>query len=64
MKVTESECVACGLPCIHTACPYYSVTRYYCDLCEDEVEDLYYLGNNELCADCALKQLEKVRHDD
>lgn len=60
MIVVESECVDCDLPCIYEACPYYRVARYYCDKCHDEVDDLYAWGNEELCADCVLKQLEKV----
>ena len=60
--VVESECVDCPkeLGCIYEACPYYKVTRYYCDCCHDEVDDLYIWDNEELCADCVLKQFEKV----
>lgn len=64
MKVTECECVDCGLPCIYKACHYYNVTRYYCDKCMNEDDNLYYFGHQELCVDCILKQLEKVEHDD
>ena len=59
MKMTSNECVDCDLPCIYTACPYYQVTRYYCDECNEE-EELYEYDNQELCANCILKTLPKV----
>lgn len=59
MKRTESECVDCGLPCKGKSCPYYSVTRYYCDECGEETQ-LYYYDGKELCIDCIEKTLEKV----
>lgn len=64
MIVTESECVQCGLPCLHNACPYYRVTRLYCDNCKDESESLWYFDGEQLCKDCILNQLEKVEEDD
>lgn len=64
MIVIDNECVDCGLPCLYTACPYYKVVRFFCDECETEVEDLYYFGTEQLCADCVLKQLEKVEFED
>lgn len=59
MKRTESECVSCGFPCMGEACPYFRVTRFYCDECKDEAE-LYEYEGKELCADCILKKFEKV----
>lgn len=61
MKITGSECVGCpsDLGCIYEACPYYKVTRYYCDECEAETE-LYHFDGQELCADCILDRLDKV----
>lgn len=66
MIVIGSECVDCPkeLGCIFSACPYYRVVHYICDHCEEEVEDLFYWGNEQLCSDCALKQLEKVEFED
>lgn len=60
MKKTESECVSCGLPCMRSACPYYSVTRYYCDKCGNEEEHLYHFEGEELCIDCIKDMLEEV----
>ena len=55
----ESECVQCGMPCLLDACPYYRVTRYYCDECGEE-ETLYHYEDEELCIDCITKTLKKV----
>ena len=49
--------------CIFEACPYYSVTRTYCDRCGEE-EDLYYWDGDELCVSCILQQLRPVEYED
>lgn len=59
MQVTKSECVSCGRPCIGKACPYYEVTRFYCDRCKKETT-LYMVDDEELCVDCLLKDFEVV----
>ena len=59
MKRTENECVSCGLPCTGRSCPYYSVTRYYCDQCGEE-KTLYNTDDGELCAECVIDNLTKV----
>ncbi len=59
MRKTENDCVDCGLPCIGTSCPYYKVTRYYCDNCKEE-EQLYYYDGGEYCLNCIESMLEKV----
>ena len=63
MKITESECVDCGLPCIHKSCPYYEVTRFICDKCGAE-ETLYEFDGQELCLDCISKLLPVVQGSD
>ena len=60
MKISESDCVDCGLPCMYKACPHYEVVRYICDNCKDDVYELYHFEGQELCGDCVLEQLEKV----
>ena len=60
MRISESDCVDCGLPCIHEACRHYEVVRYVCDNCKEDVYELYHFDGEELCADCVLEQLEKV----
>ena len=66
MIKTENECVGCpdGLPCLYELCPYWAVTRLCCDQCDDEVETLYWWGNEQLCLNCIEKQLERVDIDD
>ena len=62
MIVTENECVDCGLPCIHESCRHWAVTRFYCDKCHEDVENLYYFEDQELCIDCIEQQLERVEY--
>ncbi len=62
--IIDSNCVDCGYPCRHEACIYYKVIRYICDNCKEEQDDLYVFDGQELCAECILKQLEKVEYDD
>jgi len=64
MIVTENECVDCGLPCLRTSCPYWAVTRLYCDECENEEYPLYWWHGRQLCLDCIEKELERVEIDD
>ena len=59
MQRTESECVNCGFPCMGRACPYFRVTRFYCDKCKEEAE-LYHTVDGDFCADCILDNLPKV----
>lgn len=58
----ENECVGCSpdMGCLGSSCPYMNVARFYCDKCKNEVEELYKYEDKELCADCVLKELEKV----
>ena len=64
MTRKESGCVRCGLPCIGDACPNYRVTRLICDICGEEPEELYCFDGEELCAECVLKRLDKVKLED
>ena len=64
MIVTENECVDCGLPCIYESCPYWAVTRLYCDCCGNEEYTLYHWDYQHLCLDCIEARLERVEIDD
>ena len=64
MIYTENECVDCGLPCIYESCPYWAVTRCYCDCCGDECDVLYWWDGQQLCLDCIEERLERVEIDD
>lgn len=64
--VIESGCVGCPteMGCLYEACPYYKITRFYCDKCHEETEDLYKWNNEEWCADCIINDLERVEYND
>ncbi len=61
MKKIENECVNCPIEigCIGNSCPYRNVVRFYCDKCGNE-EQLYHFEDEELCANCLLKNFEVV----
>ena len=68
----EDECVGCDLHCIGRACPYQNVRHLYCDHCGDEVDRLYLVDGDEVCADCAerlyndesiTESLEEIRYE-
>ena len=59
MVKTESGCVDCGLPCNGVACPNYRVLVFECDLCHDEVDELYEVDGEDLCLDCLKKEFRK-----
>jgi len=66
MVKIENDCVGCSVPaypCLGSACPYRNVKHYYCDNCNDEVEEgeLYQYGNEQLCLDCIKNDLEVVK---
>lgn len=58
MITYEDQCVGCPQGCIN--CGRKRVPVMICDKCKEEQEDLYYVGNEQLCADCALDALDKV----
>lgn len=62
MIITENECVDCRLPCLYESCPYWAVTRLYCDECENEEYPLYWWDGQQLCLDCIEEKLEKVEY--
>jgi hypothetical protein len=64
MRVVSSDCCDCGLPCRYEACRFYKVIRYICDRCEEEHEELYHFGPDELCLNCIKELLERVEYYD
>ena len=46
------DCAAPGYPCRGSACPNRRVPVYYCDKCGAELDEVYEVGNEELCEDC------------
>ena len=63
MITYEDECVGCPteMGCMGSACPYRNVPHLYCDKCEQEVDDLYEWDDEQVCIDCILKSLDKVK---
>lgn len=59
MIKTFNECVNCGLPCLGDTCPNRHVTRFYCDKCGDETDELYEVDGEELCEDCLKDRFRK-----
>jgi hypothetical protein len=55
MKRVLDECVGCcdlGLQCQGITCPNRSVTRFYCDNCDEEITEVFLYDGQELCEDC------------
>ena len=57
----ENECVLCPreLGCLGKACPYQGVPHYYCDKCNDEVDELYEVDGDDYCEYCLKKEFRK-----
>lgn len=60
-----NECCGCavpGYPCIGSACELRNYPHYYCDRCDEEVDqgELYRYDGEELCIDCIKASLEVV----
>lgn len=65
MRTVTDECFGCtsmGLRCLGSSCTNRNVVRYYCDRCKEEFEpsELYRYDGEEICAECLLKDFEKV----
>ncbi len=55
----ENHCCGCaapGYPCIGIACPLRKVKVYYCDECDEELDEIYDVDDRELCEEC-LKEM-------
>lgn len=61
----ENYCVDCHkeMGCTRPYCRNWNVPVWYCDRCGEENVDIYRVDGEELCAECALKSLEKVHHE-
>lgn len=64
MRRKVSDCVGCGLPCHGRSCPHYEVTELICDNCKEYADVLYKVNGWEYCAECALKEFERIDIDD
>ena len=52
MIILENHCVDCGLPCLGLGCKYNQVEVHRCDECDTELDDIFDVDGEELCAEC------------
>lgn len=61
MTKYENECCNCSTesyPCIGNDCKMRAVPHYFCDKCEEEIDDiLYELDGREFCRECVLDEI-------
>ena len=62
MTKYENECVGCPpeMGCMGDACKYRNVPHLYCDKCGEDCEELYVVGDEELCEDCLKEQFDII----
>ena len=55
----ENHCVGCPPErgCLGFACPYRNVEVHYCDHCEDELGDEFYVVDGEEVCESCLKDM-------
>lgn len=57
----ENDCCGCAVPGYPCTGEHKKVPHLYCDDCKKEQDELYELDGKELCGDCVLKRLDKVK---
>lgn len=55
------NCSSDGYPCIGDSCPRRNALEVECDKCGHLVDELWDYGGQELCEECLLKEIPKVR---
>ena len=55
-----SDCVDCGKPCIGGACSHYRVKLLICDKCNDEVDKLWVVDDEQVCEHCLKEMFETI----
>ena len=56
----ENECCDCAVPsypCVGSYCPRRNVLRVYCDVCGDQADKMYAVGDDDVCEDCLCEYL-------
>lgn len=55
------DCDAPGYPCRGIGCPNRVVVVYYCDHCDEEIEDgeVYSVDGEDLCEECLKRMFKK-----
>jgi hypothetical protein len=60
--VYEDHCCDCavpGYPCRGSSCPNRRVEVHYCDVCGEQLDDIYEVDGDELCEECVLNKFRK-----
>lgn len=63
MKAIENRCCDCavpGYPCRGPLCPNRHVEVHYCDVCGEELDDIYDVDGEELCDECLKAKFLKT----
>ena len=64
MIIEENHCCSCAndtYPCYEGECELLHVQVLRCDKCNEKVDTLYVYNGQELCADCLLATVDKVK---
>ena len=62
MKRIEDHCCECavpGYPCQGRSCPNKNVEVHYCDVCKEELDEIYDVDGEELCEFCLKERFKK-----
>jgi hypothetical protein len=62
--VYEDHCCDCavpGYPCRGSSCPNRRVEVHYCDVCGEQLDDIYEVDGDELCEECLKDKFRKER---
>ena len=61
----KGECVGCPpeMGCMGAKCPQCNVIRIYCDICNNETDEVYRISGLDICDDC-LADFRISIHDD
>lgn len=62
MKRIENHCCECavpGYPCQGNLCPNRNVEVHYCDVCKEELGEIYDVDGEELCEFCLKERFKR-----
>lgn len=60
----QNDCCDCALHCRGNACRNRNVPHFYCDECEDETEELFEYDGEQICRDCLVSAVPKIKLED
>lgn len=53
------DCAAPGYPCLGMSCSLRRVEVHYCDRCGEELDEIYDVGDEELCERCLREEFRR-----